>query len=209
MSCSSLFSAHRVLSAELPHLDPVSRRVLRAVLLLWGPWIEVRLGHRLTSAPEPAIFALSHNNTVESVLAPAILLYLRDGRPVRFLIDWMYLHLPPMCWITGLGGCIPVFTKPAKFRLRERFRLRHRRRSPLVAALERLEAGESVGIFPEGTRNRDSHELLAGRRGIGRLALSSGAPVVPVGLDYPARQRLGRLPPLGRPRLIPGLPRTL
>jgi 1-acyl-sn-glycerol-3-phosphate acyltransferase len=37
------------------------------------------------------------------------------------------------------------------------------------------------GIYPEGTRTRDGY-LHRGHTGVARLALSTGAPVVPVGL---------------------------
>jgi 1-acyl-sn-glycerol-3-phosphate acyltransferase len=42
-----------------------------------------------------------------------------------------------------------------------------------------LERGDCVVIFPEGTRKRPG-PLGAPRRGVGRLALQTGAPVVPV-----------------------------
>lgn len=51
----------------------------------------------------------------------------------------------------------------------------------LQSALEVLEAGEAFGIYPEGTRSRDSR-LYRGRTGVAWLALTTGAPVVPVGL---------------------------
>jgi 1-acyl-sn-glycerol-3-phosphate acyltransferase len=44
-----------------------------------------------------------------------------------------------------------------------------------------LEAGRALGIYPEGTRSRDGR-LHKFRTGIARVALRSGAPVVPVGL---------------------------
>lgn len=54
-----------------------------------------------------------------------------------------------------------------------------------VAALDQLvdllDAGEGVGIYPEGTRSRDGR-LYRGRTGVGWLALTTGVPVVPVGL---------------------------
>jgi 1-acyl-sn-glycerol-3-phosphate acyltransferase len=51
----------------------------------------------------------------------------------------------------------------------------------LKTLLEMLEAGDGVGIYPEGTRSRDGL-LYRGRTGVGWLALTTGAPVVPVGL---------------------------
>src|SRR4029450_7471954 len=51
----------------------------------------------------------------------------------------------------------------------------------LDAALNVLGEGEAFGIYPEGTRSRDGR-LYRGRTGVGFLALTSGAPVVPVAL---------------------------
>ncbi len=47
--------------------------------------------------------------------------------------------------------------------------------------LEVLEDGQVLGIYPEGTRSPDGR-LYKFRTGVARLALRSGAPVVPVGL---------------------------
>ena len=51
----------------------------------------------------------------------------------------------------------------------------------LAAATEVLEAGGVFGIYPEGTRTRDGY-LHRGHTGVARLALRTGAPIVPVGL---------------------------
>src|SRR5699024_10148811 len=40
---------------------------------------------------------------------------------------------------------------------------------------------DAVGIYPEGTRSRDGR-LYRGRTGVGWLALTTGVPVIPVGL---------------------------
>jgi 1-acyl-sn-glycerol-3-phosphate acyltransferase len=44
-----------------------------------------------------------------------------------------------------------------------------------------LADGHALGIFPEGTRSRDGR-LYRFRTGVARLAMRSGAPVVPVGI---------------------------
>ncbi len=51
----------------------------------------------------------------------------------------------------------------------------------LKTLLEILGRSEGVGIYPEGTRSRDG-VLYRGRTGVGWLALTTGAPVVPVGI---------------------------
>lgn len=46
--------------------------------------------------------------------------------------------------------------------------------------------GFTIGIFPEGTRNRGPVDrLLPARTGVARIALSTGVPIVPVGIVSP------------------------
>jgi 1-acyl-sn-glycerol-3-phosphate acyltransferase len=49
------------------------------------------------------------------------------------------------------------------------------------AGIDLLAAGHALGIYPEGTRSPDGR-LHKFRPGVARLALRSGAPVIPVGL---------------------------
>ncbi|HEY6739532.1 MAG TPA: lysophospholipid acyltransferase family protein, partial [Actinopolymorphaceae bacterium] len=51
----------------------------------------------------------------------------------------------------------------------------------LNSGLKVLERGELFGIYPEGTRSPDG-KLYKGKTGVARLALASGAPVIPVAM---------------------------
>jgi len=77
----------------------------------------------------------------------------------------------------------------------------------VATALALLERGEAVVIFPEGTRSR-SGPLRAPRRGVGRLALESGAPVVPIAVKGSERARRGWLIRPVRVRIRCGRPLT-
>jgi len=88
-------------------------------------------------------------------------------------------------WFSGIG-MVPVDRDDTKAAL-----------ASLDVALEVLGRGEAFGIYPEGTRSRDGR-LYRGRTGVAYLALTSGAPVVPVGLTgtehiQPVGSRLPRL----------------
>ncbi|MCB1058476.1 MAG: 1-acyl-sn-glycerol-3-phosphate acyltransferase [Acidobacteria bacterium] len=196
-----------VIGAELPHMPSRRERGLaRGQMLVFGRFIEVEGADRLASLPDPVLFALNHNNTLESVLVPTALIFLRGGRHISFLVDWMYLRNPLLGWLLRRIDPVPVYTKRALWGLWEEYRRAHLGESPLDGCLERLAAGRSVGIFPEGTRNPSATRLRRGRPGLGRLVLESTAPVVPVGIDFPAKERLGRVPAIGRMRLRIGAP---
>jgi 1-acyl-sn-glycerol-3-phosphate acyltransferase len=65
----------------------------------------------------------------------------------------------------------------------------------LDTQLRVLRAGNIAGIYPEGTRSPDGR-LYRGKTGVARLALQSGAPVVPVAqLNTDEIQPTGRLIP--------------
>jgi 1-acyl-sn-glycerol-3-phosphate acyltransferase len=182
------------LTAPLPHFRrPAARLLCRGLMLTLGQRIEVEHRERLAAVPDPAIFALNHANSLEALLAPTALLYLRGGSPVHFLADWMFVEAPGLGWLLRQGEPIPVYGKPARCRLRESYRRERLRRPVLDVCRERLARGESIGIFPEGTRNRDQRRLLRGRLGLGELALGAAVPVVPIAIRYPYRATWRRM----------------
>lgn len=190
-------SPWEVWAAEVPHLRDVRGWMLRTVMTGFAPFVTVEGSERLAGVPEPAVFALNHNSSFESIVVPMSLIWLRRGRMLHFLIDWMYLHWPVVGWVMRRSDPIPVYSKPARWRLGERHRREGLRRPVLDACLERLARGGSLGIFPEGTRNRRVDRLLRGRPGLGEIVLRSSVPVVPVGIRFPAAERLGRPPRVG------------
>lgn len=60
-------------------------------------------------------------------------------------------------------------------------------------AIPVLKAGDTVAVYPEGTRSPDGR-LYRGRTGVARLAVAAGVPIVPVGM-------LGtdKIQPIGQP----------
>lgn len=187
------------LGSPLPHLEPRSRRLAaRALIALYGPLVRVENRERAAVSPDPTLFVFNHNNSFESVGIPALLVALRRGRLVHMLIDWMFLELPVIGWVMRQVEPIPVFSKPARWRWREGFRQSQLHRSAIDEAVALLAAGRSVGLFPEGTRHPDPRQLGRVRPGLARIVSRSEAPVVPVGIEFPAAAGADRVPHVGR-----------
>ena len=105
----------------------------------------------------PVIVAANH----ESLLDPP-LLALTARQPLHFLAKVELWRYRPGAWLMDALGGIPI---------------RRDRRDLLSVgrAAELLQAGESVALFPQGTVQGG-----AWTRGAARLALATGAPLVPV-----------------------------
>lgn len=76
-------------------------------------------------------------------------------------------------------------------------------------ATQALAEGKALGISPEGTRSQN-HELAEGKQGTAMLALKSGVPIVPVGIQG-TEFAIDRLKHLKKPHMIArfGKPFTL
>ena len=69
----------------------------------------------------------------------------------------------------------------------------------LETAREILRQGGLLALFPEGTRIRDPDELGHPKRGAGRLALESGAPLVPAAITGTDHLFVG---PIAKPKRV-------
>lgn len=129
---------------------------------IWPPvWLIARLLWRIEIVggipPGACVVAANH----ESVLDPP-LLALTTKRPLRFLAKEELWSNRPSAWLMESLGAVAVA----------------RGREGYVAidrAVDLIRAGEPVAIFPEGSVSGGTWT-----RGAARLALGTGAPLVPV-----------------------------
>jgi 1-acyl-sn-glycerol-3-phosphate acyltransferase len=153
---------------------------------------------RLLATPDPFILAVNHTQYAEALIIPALLMFLRGGKPIRFLSDWNFLLIPGVCSLMRRGETIPVTTKPARPRWLNRFQ-RALVRGPVGFDGARLSIaqGRSIGIFPEGRAHGDTRFMLRGRLGAAALALEAGVCVFPAGIRFPGHlEGRGSLPVL-------------
>jgi 1-acyl-sn-glycerol-3-phosphate acyltransferase len=154
----------------------------------------------LAKTSGPFVLCLNHNSRTEALIIPAILLFHRGGRPVHFLADWNFMLYPGLGFLMRRAQVIPVGRKPARPHFLNRLKRYYVPESDsLDRAHDILAAGGAVGIFPEGTVNRDPHHLLLGYLGAALLAQRSGAPIIPVGIRHPGHD--GKRPISGRDRM--------
>ncbi len=178
-------------------------------MFLWVRWF-IRIEHdeHLDLTSGPVLLAFNHNNYFETILIAYYLLFRKKNRKVTFLVDWMYSKLPVIGWLVNQVEPVLIYNKKARLSCLNRRKPSCPRQYALAECLQKLRDFCSIGIFPEGTRNSDPHRLRRGRLGVGELALQAGVPVVPVGVDFPSRHRLGRVPAFGRAVLRVGKPLT-
>jgi 1-acyl-sn-glycerol-3-phosphate acyltransferase len=176
-----------ILGCALPHLGLCDRLLLRAIAMLARSQVLSIDGlQHVRTAGDPFILAANHTTRRESLLVPALLLLNRGGRRVHFLADWSFRLIPGVGLLYARAQVVTVLRKSARPRLLNVLKaLYERPLRPFEQARAHLLAGRSIGIFPEGTVNRDPERLLHGRRGAARLSLETGAPVVPMGIRFP------------------------
>ncbi len=178
-------------------------------MFLWLKWfIRIEKAERLEVINSPILIALNHNNYFETLLISYYFLFLAKNQKVTFMIDWMYSKLPIIGWFVNQIDPVLIHNKKAKLSYLNRQKPFYPHQFALEEALQKLRNNCSIGIFPEGTRNSNPHHLRRGRQGVGELALRARVPVVPVGVDFPARHRLGRIPAFGQLILRIGNPLT-
>jgi len=113
----------------------------------------------------PVILAANHRSFLDSIFVPLVV-----RRRVTFVAKAEYFDDPKTAWFFRALGQIPIRRDGGSAS-----------EGALAAATEVLRTGGVFGIYPEGTRTRDGY-LHRGHTGVARLALATGAPIVPIGL---------------------------
>jgi 1-acyl-sn-glycerol-3-phosphate acyltransferase len=112
-----------------------------------------------------AIIAANHRSFLDSIFLPLVV-----RRRVTFVAKAEYFDDPKTAWFFRGVGQIPIRREGGSAG-----------ELALEAAMGVLREGGIFGIYPEGTRTRDGY-MHRGHTGIARIALRSGAPIIPVGL---------------------------
>ena len=118
----------------------------------------------------PLVLAPNHFSQMDHFFAAV---YLR--RKIRFMAKSQMFGPPVLTYIYKHGGVFPV-------------RRGNRDEEAFKTAYTLLDQGEMLLVYAEGGRSR-SRSLGEPRPGIGRIALESGAPIVPVAIHGSAAVR--------------------
>jgi 1-acyl-sn-glycerol-3-phosphate acyltransferase len=153
---------------------------------LWRPWAE---GLENIPSDRPAILASNHLSFCDSFFMPVMV-----PRKVTFLAKAEYFTTPGIkgffsrMFFSGVGQ-VPIDRGDADAS-----------RAALNTGVRVLREGKLLGIYPEGTRSPDGR-LYRGKTGVARMALESGAVVIPCAMvNTSVIQPAGRLVPKLRPR---------
>jgi 1-acyl-sn-glycerol-3-phosphate acyltransferase len=122
----------------------------------------------LMEAPLPAgpkIIVVNHPTTSDPLLLPVLV-----NDPICILVTEVAFEVPIFGKLIAKAGHISV---P---------RARGTGGHVIPAAVDRLKAGHTVVVFPEGVISPKIGQFSPPRSGAARIALQSGAPVIPVGI---------------------------
>src|SRR4051794_14587650 len=131
-----------------------------------------RIGREHIPAEGPVIIAANHRSFLDPFVIGCM-----TRRPIHYVAKKELFGNRLSAWLLSSLGAFPIDRGAADV-------------GAIETARAILERGEIVLIFPEGTRTRPG-PLGAPKRGIGRLALQTGAPIVPVAVMGTERVRNG------------------
>ncbi len=149
--------------------------------LIYATWFRWRvLNPERVPLTGPVILASNHASFIDPPLVGCGL-----KRKVNYLARESLFRFPGVGWYLRQLSAVPVDRDGGGA-------------AGLRAIMNRLEAGDAILLFPEGTRTRDGN-LQPARSGIGLTVIKSAAPVVPVRV-FGTYEAYGRHLKIPRPR---------
>ena len=164
-----LFAIAAMIAAAIPPRGHWHHRVGRAWAkgLLAASWVRLEVeSEAAAGAGGGSVFMANHESLFD---IPALLASLPGE--TKFLAKSSLFKIPIFGWALHAGGFVPIDRKD-----------RSTARESFAAAIAELARGASVLIFPEEERTLDGR-VLPFQRGGFLLALKSGLPIVPVGIE--------------------------
>lgn len=138
----------------------VSRPV---VLSYTGTMLKMDVEMRQRFPQGAKIIAANHPSTTDPFFVASIL-----RQQSYILINNLLFQVPVLGSYLRSSGHIPVVAGNGQ--------------AAIDAAIERLKEGSTIIIFPEGALSPTDGSFHKARTGVARLAMQSGAPVIPVGI---------------------------
>nr|WP_042399026.1 lysophospholipid acyltransferase family protein [Streptacidiphilus carbonis] len=151
--------------------------------IFFRPWVE---GMEHIPAEGPAIIASNHLSFSDSFFLPALM-----KRRVTFIAKSEYFTG------TGVKGKLTAaFFKGVGQLPVDRSGARGAGEAAITSGIAVIERGELFGVYPEGTRSPDGKLYRGKVGGVARIALATGAPVIPVAMiDTEKLQPPGQVKP--------------
>jgi len=137
----------------------ITRALFQPFFLIW--FRMARIGREHIPAQGPLILAANHRSFLDPFVIGTM-----ARRPVYYMAKRELFSHRLAAWYLNNLGAFPIDRGTGDG-------------DSMATARAILERGDCVVVFPEGTRTRPGG-LGAPRRGVGRLALETGAPVVPI-----------------------------
>lgn len=152
------------------HVTLLIRACAFAARLLARAVTRVRIEGDVDAIPRtgPVILAANHTSNADPIVIGGFLTQTLDRR-VNWLGKKELFDVPILGWLSWHGGIHPVDRGAADV---DAFKL----------ASRILTEGHLLAVFPEGTRSPNG-QLQAAKDGIAVLALRTGAPIVPIGIE--------------------------
>ncbi len=140
----------------------LAKFICRTVLLVIRRWKVIGDSHLLPG--QGLILVANHVSYWDPVVIGCAI-----NRNIFFMAKTELFTIPVLAWLVKKLGAFPVQRSGVN-------------RTSIKRALELVESGNVVGIFPEGTRSKTG-ELLNPHLGAAMLALKGGVPLLPVAVS--------------------------